>query len=83
MKIVVDVKNVSKMVKPSANNVILYDGKEWYVTTKDELFKEVNATLEEIKSENLKLKSDNAAFKKEISEQMVKVADLVAAACSK
>lgn len=77
MKIVVDVKNIGKMVKPSANNVILYDGKEWYVTTKNDLFKEFYGILADIKSEVGKLKSENAAFKKDINEKMVKVANLV------
>lgn len=41
MKIGLDVKNPKKAIKPNKSDLIVYDGKEWYVTTKEELYKDL------------------------------------------
>lgn len=46
MKINLEVKNPGKALRPSKNDIILYDGKQWYVTTKEELFREFYNRLE-------------------------------------
>ena len=45
MKIYLDVKNPGKVVKPTRNDLVIYDGKNWYVTTKDDLLAEFNEKL--------------------------------------
>ena len=56
MKLTLDVRNVKKIIKPTKNDVILYDGKEWYVTTKEDLFKDFKDRLDE-REEELEKKS--------------------------
>lgn len=34
MKIMLEVQNTKKGIKPSKDNIIIYDGDSWYVTTK-------------------------------------------------
>lgn len=40
VKVGLNIKNGSKIMKPKAGDVIVFDGKDWYVTTKDDIFKE-------------------------------------------
>ena len=84
MKIALTVKNNSKVLQPIKNDVIIYDGSTWYVTTKEDILEETNnilkdckAALIKIKSENNSLKEENAEFKKKIAEQMLKLSELV------
>ena len=34
MKLILEVKNNKKIINPSRDDILLYDGKEWFVTTK-------------------------------------------------
>lgn len=74
MKIVVDVKNTSKIKK---NDVILYDGKEWYVMTKDELMKELETrafkVLSDVQQTMMKMQQDYATFMQNYNEQNSKL----------
>ena len=47
MKIALEIKNMKKAIKPSINDIIIYDGKDWYITTKEELFKEYDEKFDE------------------------------------
>lgn len=47
MKLTLEVRNFKKIIKPTKNDVILYDGHEWYVTTTEDLFAELNKRFEE------------------------------------
>ena len=84
MKLGLEVKNTKKAIRPSKNDVILYNGKEWYVTTKEELFKEfeerLNAKEKELNNKieecNAKLGEMNEAKKKN-AEQILKIAAVV------
>ena len=63
-KISLDVRNVKKIIRPTRNDVILYDGKEWYVTTKEDLFKDFNDRIEEREEEfEKRMKKLNDALK--------------------
>ena len=77
MKIGLDVKNISRAIKPKKNDVIIFDGKEWYVTTKKDLFDEYEQKLDEKLKELESLIKDNAIFKKEISGQIVKMSKTI------
>lgn len=79
MKLILNVKNSTKAVKPSSDNVILYDGKDWYVTTKQELFKEYNSKLKEFE----KVIEENKEFKKEVAAQIVEMSNLIKSLYSK
>lgn len=79
MKIALEVSNKGKAIRPSTNNVIIYDGKQWYVTTKTELFKEYDekftTKLEECEEKLAEIK----AFQKEIAAQMVEYGEIIKA----
>ena len=81
MKIALEVKNNSKIIRPSKNNVIIYDGKEWYVTTKEELFgeyeKRIDSKCEKLQGLVNELKEENKNFKNTISKQMVDISNIV------
>lgn len=79
MKIILNVKNTTKIIKPSSDNVILYDGKDWYVTTKQELFKEYNSKLKEFE----RVIEENKEFKKEVAAQIVEMSNLIKSLYSK
>ena len=77
MKIGLEIKNISRAIKPKKDDVIIFDGKEWYITTKKDLFKEyedkIDAKLEQFNN----MIVSNANFKKEISGQMVKLSETI------
>ena len=84
MKLCLEIKNPQKVIKPSKNNVIMYDGKEWYVTTKEELFKELEGRLDNKEKElenkiaecNAKIAEMNE-IKKTTAEQILKISKVV------
>lgn len=47
MKLTLDIKNFKRIIKPTKDDVILFDGKEWYVTTKKDLFEELSRKFDE------------------------------------
>lgn len=73
MKIGLEVKNSSKIFKPSKGDVIVFDGQSWYVTTKEDILKEANKTLE---LANRKLEEIDA-YRAEISSQMAELGEIV------
>lgn len=77
MKIALTVVNTSKTVKPSKDDVIIYDGKEWYVTTKDDVLKESKDLLNECKLELENLRKEHELFKKEIATQLLEMSELI------
>lgn len=81
MKLVIDVKTNKKMLAPSKDNVILYDGKQWYITTKDDIFKEyqekVDAKLTEVTNQLEKERKENEEFKANVSSQIVEISENV------
>ena len=77
MKIALEVKNNSKIIKPSKNNVIIYDGKQWYVTTKEELFEDFYKVLDKMQDALEKLKQENASFKSDVSSQILEITNIV------
>ena len=84
MKLGLEIKNSGKAIRPSKNNIILYDGKQWYVTTKDELFKEFKERMDAKEKEldnkieecNAKISEMNEAKRKN-AEQILTIAAAV------
>lgn len=81
MKIALEVKNGARIMKPSKNNVILFDGKEWYVTTKQDIFAEyemkIEAKLNALQALIDELAADNEAFKSEVSNDILAINKIV------
>ena len=77
MKIGLEIKNISRAMKPKKDDIIIFDGKDWYVTTKKDLFGEYEAKLDEkIRILNA-LVQENATFKQNVSSQMAKLGETV------
>ena len=77
MEIVLTVKNSHKIFKPTKDDVILYDGKIWYVTTKEQLFKEWTDLLKKSNAKLEELEQQNKDFKLEVSRDLKEMSDLI------
>lgn len=77
LKVCLEIKNGSKVLKPKNGDVIIFDGKEWYVTTKEDIFAEyqakVNAKIQEVEAELSELRQ----FKSEVSSQMIEMSEAI------
>lgn len=83
MKIALTVKNSSRVIKPMENDVIIYDGEIWYVTTKEKLLEESNKLLAQCKKELENMKKEQAAFKRDVAEQLLQMSQLIETLYSK
>ena len=79
MKLILDIKNGKKAIKPTKDDIILYNGKEWYIVTKQELFKEYNERFEEAIAECEAKEQEMDAFKVEIAQQILDLQEIVKA----
>ena len=77
MKIALTVKNSSRVLQPMENDVIIYDGNIWYVTTKDNLLKEANELLKKVQAELEQTKKENSDFKKSVASQLLQMSQLI------
>jgi len=77
MKVALNIKNMKKAIRPANDDVIIFDGKDWYITTKETLFKEyqdkVDAKIAEV---NAKV-AEMEAFKRETSSQIAELAKVI------
>lgn len=76
-QVLLDIKNVPKVMKPTQNDVVVFNGKEWYITTKESLFAEAYDLIGQCKQELEKLKKENSEFKKSVAKQIVDLSGLV------
>lgn len=77
MKIVLDVNDCSKIIQPNTNAIVLYDGKKWYVTTKQNIFSEYEDKIVKLNTAYEKLVEENKQFKSAVSKQINEMADLI------
>lgn len=77
MQVVLNVKNASKLVKPTSDSVLLFNGKDWYVTTKEEILKEIRDLLSECRETLKAQKQDNEDFKRKVSAEIKEMADSI------
>jgi len=90
MKLGLEIKNPKKAIKPTKNDVIVFDGKEWYVTTKEDLFKEFDERLtkkeEEISDKieecNQKISEMNK-LKVNVAKQLLQFGEIITSLVSK
>lgn len=77
VKVGLNIKNGSKVMKSKEGDVIIFDGKDWYVTTKDAIFKEyqekVDAKLEQVQEKLVDMEN----YKKDISQQMKTMSEAI------
>ena len=77
MEVILNIKNVSKVFDPKEGDVIISNGKDWYVTTKEDLLKDAYKILKNCKDELSGLKAENENFKKDVAVQIKAMSDLI------
>lgn len=77
MKVALEIKNTGKALKPTKNNVILYDGNIWYITTKEDILKEDKELFDQCKNELENLKKENSDFKTSVATQLLEMSELI------
>ena len=84
MRLALEIKNPGKVIKPSKNDVVIYNGKEWYITTKEDLFKEFEERLSKKEKEiNDKIKECNEkiaeinTLKADVAKQLLTFGEIV------
>ena len=81
MEVMLDIKNIPKAMQPTTNDVILFNGKTWYLTTREALLKEAYDLLKECKNNCEKslneIKAENNEFKRTTADQMKRLVELV------
>ena len=71
------IKNASRAMKPKKGDVIIFDGKEWYITTKEDIFKEYEEKVDKKLAEVSQKLIEIAKFKQEVSENMVTMSETI------
>jgi len=81
MKIVIDVKNGSKTQNFGKNDLIVYDGKQWYVTTVEDLYshleKRYNDMIAKMDQKINDIKTSYAEFLLAYNEQNSKLLPII------
>ena len=76
MKMILNIKD-KRAFNPIKNDVIVFDGKEWYLTTKEDILSETLDLLKQCREENERLAQENADFKKEVAAQLLKMSEII------
>lgn len=77
MEVIIKVKNISRVFNHKQGDVIVCDGKDWYITTKEDILKDAYNLIEECKAELDKTKAENAEFKKTCAKQIKDLSDAI------
>ena len=77
IKVALNIKNGSKVFKPTEGSLILYDGKDWYVTTKEDLFKEYDEHFADKIAECNQKIEEITVLKQELAAQMVEYSEMI------
>lgn len=77
MKVCLDVTTNKTMIAPKKNNLILFDGKKWYITTREDVFAEYEAKMDEKIEEINQKMSELEAFRAEIARQIATLSEMV------
>ena len=77
MEVLLNVKNVPKLTNPTVDSVIVFDGKQWYLTTKESLLADSYKMLDKCKEELENTKRENDEFKKSVAKQLYEMTQLI------
>lgn len=81
MKVLLDVKNPSALKEPRKDQIIIFDGNKWYITTRQDLFKEyeekVDAKIAELEQKAIDLENENKEFKNSVSKDIITMSDVI------
>lgn len=71
--IALNIKNGSKAFKPKPGDVIIFDGKDWYITKKEDIFREYDEKMLKMEQKVEKMEE----FKAEVNEKIDKMSDIM------
>ena len=77
MEVILDIKNIPKVMNPTQNDIIVFDGKTWYLTTKQDLLEDAYKLIAKAKEELENLKDENESFKDQVNEQLSFMSDAI------
>ena len=77
MEVLLDIKNIPKTMNPTVEQVIVFDGKSWYLTTRESLLKDAYELIEKAKEELENLKRENQEFKVKVASQLYEMSELI------
>ena len=77
MEVILDIKNIPKVMNPTVDNVIVFNGKQWYLTTKQTLLADAYKLIDEAKAEIETLKAENKEFKAKVANQLYEMSELI------
>lgn len=77
MEVILDIKNIPKAMNPTENDVIVFNGKTWYLTTKESLLHEAYKLVEDTKLELEKIKEENQEFRQKVAIQLYEMSELI------
>ena len=77
LKVGLEIKNGSRVLKPKKGDIVIFDGKEWYVTTKNDIFREyqekVDAKIAEVNAKVAEMEE----YKRETAAQIAEMANVI------
>lgn len=85
-KVTLEILNPSRAIKPSGNDVLLYDESKkcWIISTKEEILQDAKNLLNDCqkelsfcRGEATRIKADNEEFKRNVSAQIHEMSDLI------
>lgn len=77
MKVALEIKNGNRLLKPRKDDIIIFDGKSWYITSKSDIFAEYETKMNEKIAEIEQTNQETEQFKREISSQMVTMSEII------
>ena len=77
MEVILDIKNVPKAIHPTVDSIIVFNGKDWYITSKESLLKEAYELVDNARLELENLKKENKEFKSTVAKQLYDMSELI------
>lgn len=77
MNVNLNIKNLSRLKEPKKGDVILFDGKEWYITTKDDVLQDAKMLLDKCNEKIELLERQNNEFKAKTSRDILEITETI------
>lgn len=77
MNVNLNIKNLSRLKEPKKGDVILFDGKEWYITTKDDVLQDAKILLDKCNEKIELLEKQNNEFKAKTSRDILEITETI------
>ena len=77
MNVNLNIKNLSRLKEPKKGDIILFDGKEWYITTKDDVLQDAKILLDKCNEKIELLEKQNNEFKTKTSKDILEITETI------